>query len=118
MCSSDLCDGGKAGLIGNGGNGFNGGNGGSAGWFGNGGAGGVVNLVSKQARFSRPTQGSLTYKVDQYGAKLGQFDVGVVLDLMIHDIEIILHLVRSPVESIDAVGIPVLSRTTTNPTQT
>ncbi len=37
-------------------------------------------------------------------------DIGVVLDLMIHDIEIILHLVRSPVESIDAVGIPVLSR--------
>jgi predicted dehydrogenase len=29
---------------------------------------------------------------------------------MIHDIEIILHLVRSPVESIHAVGIPVLSR--------
>lgn len=37
-------------------------------------------------------------------------DVGVVLDLMIHDLEIILHLVRSPVESIDAVGVPVLSR--------
>ena len=29
---------------------------------------------------------------------------------MIHDLEIILHLVRSPVESIDAVGVPVLSR--------
>jgi predicted dehydrogenase len=37
-------------------------------------------------------------------------DIGVVLDLMIHDIEIILHLVRSPIESLDAVGIPVLSR--------
>jgi predicted dehydrogenase len=37
-------------------------------------------------------------------------DIGVVLDLMIHDIEIILHLVRSPVESLDAVGISVLSR--------
>ncbi|MBA2743673.1 MAG: Gfo/Idh/MocA family oxidoreductase [Chthoniobacterales bacterium] len=37
-------------------------------------------------------------------------DVGVVLDLMIHDLEIILHLVRSPVEAIDAVGVPVLSR--------
>lgn len=35
-------------------------------------------------------------------------DIGVVLDLMIHDLEIILHLVNSPVESIDAVGIPVL----------
>src|ERR1700736_3243801 len=38
-------------------------------------------------------------------------DIGVVLDLMIHDLEIILHLVRSPVQSIDAVGVPVLSKT-------
>jgi predicted dehydrogenase len=37
-------------------------------------------------------------------------DIGVVLDLMIHDLEIILHFVRSPVKSIDAVGVPVLSR--------
>lgn len=37
-------------------------------------------------------------------------DIGVVLDLMIHDIEVILHLVRSPVKSIDPVGISVLSR--------
>ncbi|HEX4667616.1 MAG TPA: Gfo/Idh/MocA family oxidoreductase [Chthoniobacterales bacterium] len=37
-------------------------------------------------------------------------DIGVVLDLMIHDLEIILHLVRAPLESIDAVGVPVLSR--------
>ncbi len=37
-------------------------------------------------------------------------DIGVVLDLMIHDLEIILHLVKQPVESVDAVGIPVLTR--------
>jgi predicted dehydrogenase len=37
-------------------------------------------------------------------------DIGVVLDLMIHDLEIILHLVRAPVQAIDAVGVPVLSR--------
>src|SRR6184192_2089351 len=37
-------------------------------------------------------------------------DIGVVLDLMIHDLEIILHLVRSSVQSIDAVGVPVLSK--------
>jgi predicted dehydrogenase len=37
-------------------------------------------------------------------------DIGVVLDLMIHDLEIILHLVRSPVLSIDPVGIAVLSK--------
>ncbi|MFM7179884.1 MAG: Gfo/Idh/MocA family protein [Verrucomicrobiales bacterium] len=36
-------------------------------------------------------------------------DIGVVLDLMIHDLEIILHLVRSPVASVDAVGVPVLT---------
>lgn len=36
-------------------------------------------------------------------------DIGVVLDLMIHDLEVILHLVRSPVASIDAVGVPVLT---------
>jgi predicted dehydrogenase len=37
-------------------------------------------------------------------------DIGVVLDLMIHDLEIILHLVRSPVKTIDAVGVPVMGR--------
>jgi predicted dehydrogenase len=37
-------------------------------------------------------------------------EVSVVLDLMIHDLEIILHLVRSPVKDIRAVGVPVLSR--------
>lgn len=36
-------------------------------------------------------------------------DIGVVLDLMIHDLEVILHLVRSPVASLDAVGVPVLT---------
>ena len=36
-------------------------------------------------------------------------DVGVILDLMIHDIDIILGLVNSPVSSIHAVGINVLT---------
>jgi predicted dehydrogenase len=36
-------------------------------------------------------------------------EVGVVLDLMIHDIGVILALVRSPVKHIDAVGVNVLS---------
>jgi len=36
-------------------------------------------------------------------------DIGVVLDLMIHDLEIVLHLVKSEVECIDAVGVPVLT---------
>lgn len=36
-------------------------------------------------------------------------DVNVVLDLMIHDIEIIQHIVKSPVERVDAVGAPVFT---------
>ncbi len=36
-------------------------------------------------------------------------EVNVVLDLMIHDLEIILHLVRAPVRELRAVGVPVLS---------
>jgi len=34
----------------------------------------------------------------------------VVLDLMIHDLDIVLGFVRSPITSVDAVGIPVLSQ--------
>ncbi len=37
-------------------------------------------------------------------------EVGVVLDLMIHDIGVILQLVSSPVERIDAVGVNVLTK--------
>jgi len=36
-------------------------------------------------------------------------DVGVVLDLMIHDLDIILHFVDSKVQRVDAVGIGILS---------
>ena len=36
-------------------------------------------------------------------------DISVVLDLMIHDIDIILHLVQSPVVDVAANGIPVLT---------
>jgi predicted dehydrogenase len=36
-------------------------------------------------------------------------DIGVVLDLMIHDLDVVLAFVRSPVVRLDAVGIPVLS---------
>lgn len=38
-------------------------------------------------------------------------EVSVVLDLMIHDIDMVLNLVHSPVTEVDAVGIPVLSPT-------
>jgi predicted dehydrogenase len=36
-------------------------------------------------------------------------DVDVVLDLMIHDIDVIASLVRAPVERVEAVGVPVLT---------
>lgn len=38
-------------------------------------------------------------------------DVGVVLDLMIHDIGIVLQLVKSPIKKIEAIGINVISKT-------
>jgi predicted dehydrogenase len=38
-------------------------------------------------------------------------DVDVVLDLMIHDLDVILSLVEGEVESVEAVGVPVLSET-------
>ena len=37
-------------------------------------------------------------------------DIGVVLDLMIHDLDVVLAFVKSPVTSVDGVGIPVLSK--------
>lgn len=36
-------------------------------------------------------------------------DVGVILDLMIHDIDLILAFVQAPIESVEAIGVPVLS---------
>jgi len=36
------------------------------------------------------------------------FDVGVVLDLMIHDLDLILSFVRSPIATVEAFGTPVL----------
>lgn len=47
--------------------------------------------------------------------RLGPFDprvadVGVTLDLMIHDIDIVLDLVKSPVKHIDAVGAVIVSQ--------
>jgi predicted dehydrogenase len=46
-------------------------------------------------------------------SRLGAFtgrstDIGVVLDLMIHDIDLVLWLVRSPLVHVDALGIAVL----------
>lgn len=37
-------------------------------------------------------------------------DVGVILDLMIHDLDLILALVNSEVKTIDAVGVPIVTQ--------
>jgi hypothetical protein len=60
-CTSGACDGGDAGLIGNGGNGFNGGNGGAAGLFGNGGDGGAGVVDIKGGAGGRGGQGGLFF---------------------------------------------------------
>ncbi|MBU0480109.1 MAG: Gfo/Idh/MocA family oxidoreductase [Proteobacteria bacterium] len=39
-------------------------------------------------------------------------DVDVVLDLMIHDIDIIMNIVDSPIQTIHTVGLPVVTQTT------
>lgn len=49
------------------------------------------------------------HRAGPYRKKKRVKDVGVVLDLMIHDIDIILSLVKSEVESIEAVGISTIS---------
>lgn len=50
------------------------------------------------------------------GHRLAQFnprgtDVSVILDLMIHDLDIVLHLVKSPVRTVSASGVGVVSDT-------
>ena len=49
------------------------------------------------------------------GERLSHFsgrslDVGVVLDLMIHDLDVLLALVRSPVRSVEAVGVSLFGK--------
>lgn len=59
--------------------------------------------VATQPRFIE------THRLSPYPAR--STDIGVVLDLMIHDLDVVLAFVNSPVRSVDAVGIPVLSET-------
>lgn len=64
-------------------------------------------LQQLEARLSRP-RFIEAHRLSPFPNR--SLDIGVVLDLMIHDLEVILHLVRSPVASIDAVGVAVLSK--------
>jgi predicted dehydrogenase len=50
-----------------------------------------------------------THRLAQFNPR--GLDVPVVLDLMIHDIDVILHAVGSPVENISASGVAVISDT-------
>lgn len=49
-----------------------------------------------------------THRLSPYPAR--STDIGVILDLMIHDLDVVLAFVKSPVTSVDAVGVPVLSK--------
>ena len=61
-----------------------------------------LRTVATQPRFIE------THRLSPYPAR--STDIGVVLDLMIHDLDVVMAFVDSPVTSIDAVGIPVLSK--------
>ncbi len=41
--------------------------------------------------------------------KMRGTDINVVLDMMIHDIDLVLDIVKEPIEEIDAIGVPVIS---------
>ena len=57
--------------------------------------------VAKEPRFIE------THRLSPYPAR--SMDIGVVLDLMIHDLDIVLAFVDSSVKEVDGVGVPVLS---------
>lgn len=78
---------------------------------------GVTVQIGHIERFNRAVRAALPY-VDQPlfldSDRLAPFnprgsDVAVVLDLMIHDIDLLLSLVRTPVRDVSAAGIPVLT---------
>jgi predicted dehydrogenase len=82
-------------------------------------AAGVIVQVGHVEHFN-PVMSFLEKAIDRPGyitaERLGTYstrgtEVGVVLDLMIHDIGVVLALVKSPIRKIDSVGINVLSKT-------
>jgi predicted dehydrogenase len=79
---------------------------------------GVVLAVGHSERFNPAITAARPYISDPRFIevhRLGTFsprslDIDVVLDLMIHDLDLLLSLVRSDIESAEAVGVPVLTR--------
>ena len=78
---------------------------------------GAVLAVGHSERFNPAVKAARPYvsdprfiEVHRLGTQLGRsLDIDVVLDLMIHDLDLILSLVPSAVESVEAVGVPVLT---------
>jgi len=78
---------------------------------------GVVLAVGQTERFNPAVEVARPMLIDPRFIevhRLGTFperslDIDVVFDLMIHDLDVVLSLVRSDVESIEAVGVPVLT---------
>ena len=90
-------------------------------------ADGLVDLASKKGvvlqvgfleRFNPAIEASMpmireprfieTYRIGTFVPR--SLDIDVVLDLMIHDIDIVLSIVKSPLKVVHAVGVPVLTR--------
>ena len=65
-------------------------------------------FLAAQSSFEKPMFIE-THRLAQFNPR--GTDVSVVLDLMIHDIDIILSVVKSPVTNISASGVPVVSDT-------
>ena len=59
--------------------------------------------VATQPRFIE------THRLSPYPKR--SMDIGVVLDLMIHDLDIVMAFVNSPIKEVDGVGVAVLSET-------
>ena len=63
-------------------------------------------IVAMRDRIVRPLYIE-SYRIAPFKAR--GTDVNVILDLMIHDIDLLLFLVNAPIASIEAIGAPVLS---------
>lgn len=80
-------------------------------------ASGVALAVGHTERFNPAVDAARPMLVDPRFIevhRLGTFperslDIDVVFDLMIHDLDVVLSIVKSEVESIEAVGVPVLT---------
>jgi predicted dehydrogenase len=80
-------------------------------------AGGATLAVGQTERFNPAVEAARPLLADPRFVevhRLGTFperslDIDVVFDLMIHDIDVVLSLVHDDVESIEAVGVPVLT---------